>query len=185
MAERERPDFADEGFQTLAAVQEALAKSGYAFFPIPKEHTEAGVTGPLLHRIHTQVKKRGFANLAGKTIITFSGFSRDAREIYAIGEVRRFWQKLDRELPELPALLATLPRLQYNGPGMAIMLLGEIDAVLERPAMGVYDVHVLDAPRLIDEATRRIRAAGRKYRLSDMAVKDLVDRFVRGAQYHR
>lgn len=100
-------------------------------------------------------------------------------------EVRTYWQRLDTELPELPALLASLPELQYNGPGMDVMLLGQIDAVLERPTVGVYDVHVVDAPRLIDDATQRIRQAGRKYHLNQAAITNLIDHFIQGARYHR
>jgi len=181
MAEREQPEFLDERFATLAAVQEALSHRGYTFLPIPKEHTEALVTDPLLHRIHTQVKKRGFANVAGKAIVTFSGYGRDPREISAIPEIRGFWQHLDTQLPELPALLAYLPTLRFNGPGIHLMLLGEIDAVQERPAEGMYDVHVVDAPHLITDATRRIRQAGQKYHLDQSAVTRLLGHFLQGA----
>jgi hypothetical protein len=41
--------------------------------PSPKEHAEAVVTDPLVHRIETQVKKRGLEKLAGRVAITFSG----------------------------------------------------------------------------------------------------------------
>ena len=185
MGEHERPDFFDERFTTLMAVQEALGRRGYFFYPIAKEHTEAMVTGPLIHRIETQVKKRGFANLAGKVALTFSGYARDDREVFAIPEVRDYWRKIDGELPELPALLAVLPELGFNGPGMDLMLLGQIDVVLERPTFGRYDVHVVDAPRIIDDATQRIRQAGRKYHLSQVAVSNLIEQFTRGAGYHR
>ena len=181
MAERERPESLDERFATLAAVQEALSRRGYTFLPIPKEHTEGLVTDPLLHRIHTQVTKRGFANVAGKAIVTFSGYGHDPREIYAIPEIRAYWRRLDAQLPELPSLLTYLPALRFNGPGLHLMLLGEIDAVQERPAEGMYDVQVLDAPLAIADATRRIRQAGRKYHLDQSSVTRLLGDFLRGA----
>src|SRR5438105_7594370 len=104
MHEHEGPDFFDERFATLAAVQEGLSQHGYWFHPIAKEHAEGLVTGPLLHRIHTQIKKHGFRNVAGRAIVTFSGYARDPREVFAIPEARAYWQRLDGELPELPAL---------------------------------------------------------------------------------
>ncbi len=185
MGEREGPEFFDERFATLSAVQEGLARYGYLFYPIGKEHTEGLVTGPLLHRIHTQVSKRGFTNLAGRLIVTFSGFARDEREVFAIPEARAYWQRLDRELPELPALLALLPNFDFNGPGLHLMLLGTIDAVVHRPALGGYNVRVADAPQIVDDATRRIRAAGQKYHLNEATVTTLIGHFLRGAGYHR
>lgn len=185
MTEHDQQDFFDERFQTLAAVQEALARRGFAYYAIAKEHAEGLVTGPLLHRIHTQIKKRGFGNVAGRAIFTFSGYAADPREIYAIPEVRAYWQRLDAELPELPALLAYLPELRFNGPGQHLMLLGQIDAVVNRPTIGMYDVRVADAPRLLDDATRRIRQAGRKYHLDQTTVANLVSHFLQGGHYHR
>src|SRR5579875_2432519 len=163
MAERDRPDFFDERFATLAAVQEALGHRGYLFLPIPKEHTEGLIISPVLHRIHAQIKKRGFRKVAGKVAPTFSGYARDPREIYAIPEVRAYWQRLNAELVELPALLTYLPDLRFNGPGMHLMLLGQIDAVVEHPTEARYDLHIVEAPRLIGDATRRIHQAARKY----------------------
>ncbi len=181
MAEREQPDFSDERFATLTAVQEALARRGYTFLPVPRGHTEGGVTDPLRHRVCTHISKRGFHNLAGKAIVTFSGYGRDPREIYAIPEIRAYWQRLDAQLPELPALLALLPELRFNGPGLHLMLLGQIDAVRNRPAEGMYDVHLVDAPRLIVNATRRIQQAGRTYHLDQAHVTRLTRDFLRGA----
>jgi hypothetical protein len=183
MTEQEPQDPFDERLQTLAAVQEALARRGFAYFPIEKEHTEGLVTGPLLHRVRTQIKKRGFSNVASRAIFTFSGYAADPREIYAISEVRAYWQRLDAELPELPALLAYLPELRFNGPGQHLLLLGRIDTVLSRPTVGMYDVHVTDAPRLLDDATRRIRQAGRKYHLDQTTVANLVSHFLQGGHF--
>ncbi len=185
MAEREQPDFSDERFATLSAVQEALARRGYSFLPVPREHTEGAITEPLLHRVHTQVTKRGFRNLAGKLVVTFSGYARDPREVYAIPEIRAYWKRLDAQLPELPALVALLPELRFNGPGLHLLLLGQVDAVQERRAEGMYDAHVVDAPRLITDATRRIQQAGRKYHLDQAAVTLLTRDFLRGAGAQR
>src|ERR1700736_3163534 len=100
----ERP-FSGESFEVLRGTQEKLETLGWLFFPIPKEHVEGLITAPLLQRIRTQIKKRGFEKVAGRALITFSGFVADSREIYAIPEARSYWAKLDRELPELPALV--------------------------------------------------------------------------------
>jgi hypothetical protein len=113
--------------------------------------------------------------------ITFSGLGGDDREIYAIPAVRAYWRVLDAQLPELPALLTTLPALAFNGPGQHVMLLGAIDAVVHHPAAGGFTVHVADGPRLIADAVARIRQAGRKYHLSDVIVSRLVEDFKRGA----
>src|SRR5215468_5104160 len=90
---------------------------------------------------------------------------------------------VDAQLPEFPALLAALPEFAYNGPGMALTMVGEIDARIHRAARGGYDVHVVGTERLITDAVRRIRAAGQRYRLSETAVANLVDQFQRAATY--
>src|SRR4051812_39676723 len=131
MTERDPSWFFDERFATLQLAQEAFERRGFFFHPIPKEHTEGLVTGPVLHRLRTQIKKRSFAHVAGHVAITFSGFARDEREIFAIPEVRAYWRQLDSELPELPALLAVLPELGYNGPVHHLTLLGTIDTMVD------------------------------------------------------
>jgi len=181
MAEHEQSPYVDERFTTLRPVQEALARRGFYLYPIEKEHTEGLVTSPLLHRLRTQIKKRGFRQVAGHVALTFSGYAHDQREVFAIPEARAWWQQLDTQLPELPALLAILPELRYNGAGMHLTLLGEIDAMVHRPLVAGYDVHVADAQRLIDAAVRRIRQAGRIYHLNQTAVTNLVEHFRRGA----
>ena len=82
------------------------------------------ITEPLVQRLRTRIKTRGFAHMAGRVMITFSGYSRDAREIFAIPEVRASWQKLDTQLPELPAVVAFAPQLGFDGPGTHLMLTG-------------------------------------------------------------
>src|SRR5713101_9666020 len=100
-----------ERFEPLREVQQELEKEGFYFYPLERELVEARVTEPLVHRIRTRVKKRGFDRVAGKVAISFSGYANDEREVFAIPEVSAYWKKLDRELPELPALLAYLPLL--------------------------------------------------------------------------
>jgi len=183
MSEREGPEgFYDERFATLAAVQEALARRGFLFYPVEREHTEGLVTGPLLHRIRTQVKKRGMVNVAGHLAISFSGYARDRREVFDIPEVRSYWHKLDAELPELPALLTMLPEFGFNGPGQHLLLLGQIETVVHRPEIGGYDVRVADGPQILADALSRIRQAGRTYHLNEAAVGSLIERFSRGAR---
>ncbi len=177
----EEPGFFDERFATLRVVQEALERRGYYFHAVEKEHAEGLVIGPLLHRLHGTIKKRRFSNVAARVAITFSGFARDEREVYAIPEVRAYWQALDAQLPELPALLAIIPELRYNGPGMQLMLVGEIDAVVRHPAAQRYDLHVVEGPTLIADAVIRIRQAGLKYHLTAAATQNLIEHFKRGA----
>ena len=186
MGEREPPDFSDffsERFDLLRPVQEALARRGYFLYPVEKEHTEGLVTGPLLHRLRTTIKKRGFTNVAAHVAVTFSGYSRDPREVYEIPEARAYWRALDSQLPEWPALLAVLPEFRYNGPGMQLTLLGEVDHVVQRPAHAGYDAYVRGAEAIIADALRRIRQAGQTYHLSDTAVRNLEAHFLRGAHY--
>ena len=78
-------------------------------------------------------------------------------------------------------MLATLPAMHYNGPGMQLLLLGDIDTVLRYPAEGRYEARVVQGPRLIADAVARIRQAGRKYHLPEPAVHSLVQRFKRNA----
>ena len=183
MGERDGPSFFDERFATLRIVQEELERRGYFLYPIEREHTEGLVTSPLLHKLRTQAKKRGFANVATKVMLTFSGYARDDREVYDIPEARAYWQALDAQLPELPALVAILPEVGYNGAGMHLTLLGEIDAVLHRPAVSGYDVHVRNADGIINDAIKRIQAAGRKYHLTDAMVSNVAEHFQRGARH--
>jgi hypothetical protein len=122
--------------------------------------------------------------VAGSVVLTCSGYAHDPRELFAISEVRAYWRQLDTELPELPALLACIPDLGFDGSAMHLMLLGKIDGVRRRPAVGGYEVQVGDAPWLIADATQRIRQAGRKYHLNQMTVQNLIDRFVQGARFH-
>jgi hypothetical protein len=114
----------DENFQILRLMQQEFERLGYFFHPVPKEHTEAGVIDPLVHRIRGQIKRRGMEKVAGKVAITWSGYAQDDREIFAIPEIRAFYQRLDRQLPELPSLVTYLPQFNYNGPGFHLMLLG-------------------------------------------------------------
>jgi hypothetical protein len=171
-----------ESFHALQQVQAELERQGYYFYPIEKETAEALITDPLLRCIRTDIKKRGFAKLAGRAAITFSGYAYDPREIFEIPEARAYWQQLDQQLPELPALLTQLPRFQYNGPGQHLTLLGTIEQMVDRPDFGGYDVQVLDGPAIIADALRRIRQAGAKYRLPPPAVSKLAADFVRGAE---
>jgi Single-strand binding protein family len=181
MVKREGPRFFDERFGTLRVVQEALERRGYFLHPVAKEHTEGLVTGPLVHRLRTHINKRGFGNVADRVAITFSGYSQDEREVYDIPEVRAYWRALDAQPPELPALLAIIPKLRYNGPGMQLMLVGAIDAVRHRPSAGMYDVHAVEGPRLTADAVTRIRAAGLKCHLTAAASENLIEHFQRGA----
>src|SRR5712691_4472047 len=103
-----------EGFHDIRLVQQEFERHGHYFYPVEKELAEALVTEPLVHRIRTQIKKRGFGNVASRVAITFSGYADDEREIFAIPEVRAYWRQLNQQLPELPALLAYLPLLGFN-----------------------------------------------------------------------
>jgi hypothetical protein len=182
MRERQ-PPFHDESFNSLLQTQRELERLGYFFHPVAKEHTEGGVTDLLLHRLRTQINKRGFGKLAGHTLITFSGYGEDEREIIAIPEIRSFWRSLDQQLPELPALVAYLPQARYNGPGFHVMLLGTIEQTLAHPEIGVYDVRVIDAGPLVDDALRRIVLAGRKYHLMPNRTNQLLTNFAMGATH--
>ena len=58
-----------ESFQALQRVQAELERQGDYFYPIEKEIAEGLITGPLLRRVRTDIKKRGFAKLAGRVAI--------------------------------------------------------------------------------------------------------------------
>src|SRR5690349_3968349 len=103
------PSFNPEGLWMRQRVEAGLERRGYFFHPVEKEHTEGLITDPLLARIRTSIRKRGFEKVAGRTAITFSGYASDPREVFEIPEVRSYWQKLDSQFPELPALLTHLP----------------------------------------------------------------------------
>jgi hypothetical protein len=172
-----------ESFSTLLQMRETFERRGYFLYPVPKEHTEGAVTDPLVHRIRTHTKKRGFEKLAGRAILTFSGYAHDDREIFAIPEIRAFYRKLDTELMELPALVAYLPEVRFNGPGFHLMLLGTIDEAQGRPELGGYDVHVADAEPIVANALLRIQRAGATYRLRSATTKRLVEQFLAGATH--
>ena len=166
-----------ERFEVLGQAQRELERSGYFFLPVPREHAEATVTTPLIHRIRTHITKRSFARVAARMAITFSGYSDDPREIYDIPELRRYWGALDRALPALPALLTVLPLFGYNGPGQHLSLLGTVDEVLAYPTERRYQLHVVEGPALVAQAEARIRQAGRTYHLPAATTAALVRHF--------
>lgn len=172
-----------EDFQTLSRTAELLERQGYYFYPVEREHTEGLVTGPLLERIRRSIKKRGFEKVAGHTAITFTGFARDDREIWQIPETRAYWQALDCQLPELPAILTLLPPFQYNGPGQHLLLLADTGSMVHHPTMGGYDVFVRDAAPIIQDANRRIHQAAAKYHLPHNSTVRLLEQFQAGATY--
>lgn len=181
---KERPfDFFDESFSSLSRMQEDLEKQGLFVLPVPKEHIEAKVTRPLIQKIRTRIKKRGFDNVAGNVFITFSGFAHDTREVYQIPEVRGFVQQLDRDLPELPALLGISQDLLYNGPGLYVSCLGNPDeqTIPDDPHyFQRYNLYVDDAKTIVSGAVHRIHVAGRKYGLSRDKTERMVERFMAG-----
>src|SRR5215211_2854570 len=172
-----QPPHHPESFWVMRQVQEGLERRGYFFHPVEKEHTEGLITDPLLARLRTSIRKRGFEKVASRTAISFSGYAQDPREIFEIPEVRSYWRKLDGQLPELPALLTHLPELRYNGPGMHLELVGEVDLAIPDPSIGGYHLHVVGGPDLIEQAERRIRQAGAKYHLQPQVVTNLCARF--------
>ncbi|TAK28827.1 MAG: hypothetical protein EPO21_21980 [Chloroflexota bacterium] len=179
---RERFDFFDESFGSIQETQELLARRGYIFCSVPLEHTEGLVTQPLLHRIRTQIKKRGFANVAGRLVLTFSGFAHDRREVFQIPEIRAYYRKLDQELPELPALVAVVDELSYNGPGLYLSSLGIPDERMipsDPDYFQRYDLFV-EGVDLVSQSLARIRQAGRKHHLSAQATERIVANFRRG-----
>ncbi len=168
-------------FELLYATQEDLARRGYYFLPVEREHTEGVITQPLVQRLRTHIKKRGFAKVAGHALITFTGYEHDPHEVYEVPEIRAYYRQLDAEVAELPALVAHLPELRFNGPGLYLMLLGEVDERVDHPALGFFDVHVKDAAPLIQQALRRILQASRKYALSANETTRLTGAFIAGA----
>jgi hypothetical protein len=170
-------------FELIIAVQRDLERRGYYFFPVEKEHTEALVTQPLAARLRRQIKKRGFARMAGRAIVTFSGYEDDPREIYEVPEIRSYFRRLDAALPELPALLTYLPELGFNGPGLYLLLLGEVDAVIPRPERGGYDAHVKWGVRLIEQALYRVGQACTRFGLSRNQSMQLTGAFLAGSTH--
>ena len=140
MTSSERPEGESSRipFELLKAVQADFERHGYFFFPVEREHTEGLITDPLAQRLHSRVKRRGFSKVAGRVIVTFSGYDDDPREIFDIPEIGAYFRKLDSELGELPALLAYLPGAGFNGPGQYLMLLGKVDETVHRPEMDGY-----------------------------------------------
>jgi hypothetical protein len=169
--------------ELIQTVQQDLERRGYYFFPVEKEHTEALITAPLAQRLRTQIKKRGFGKVAGRVILTFSGYDDDPREIFEVPEIRSYFRQLDAELPELPALMAHLAAVGFNGPGIYLELLGEVDAMIPHPERGYYDVHVQGAARIVDQALHRIRQASTKYGLSPNQRNRLTAAFIAGSTH--
>jgi hypothetical protein len=183
MREQDFPSAGGEPYEAIRFMQEALEQLGYYLYPVAKEHTEAAITNPLVHRIRTQIKRRGFEKVAGKLALTFSGYFDDPREIFAIPEIRVYYQQLDHELSELPALVAYLPQITYNGPGNHLMLLGTVDEAINRPEIGGYDVHVADAELIVADAIQRIHQASRTYHLRAITTQRVIQQFLAGATH--
>ena len=121
--------------------------------------------------------------MAGRTILTFSGYDADAREIFQIPEIRAYTAQLDQRLPELPALLAYLSELGFNGPGLYLMLLGEIAQMVHRPERAGFDVEVRGGERIIAQAISRIRQAATRYQLPHNAQVKLEQDFHAGVTF--
>ncbi len=172
-----------ESFAAMRVVQEQLERRGYFLHPVPKEHAEGLVTDPLIARIKSQIRKRGFEKVAGHVAISYSGYADDDREIFAIPEIRAYYRQLDQHLPDLPALVAYLPKLNFNGPGFHLMLLGTIDEAVHRPELGGFDVYVTGIEPVLTAALERIQQAAVTYRLRAITTKRLLDRFVAGASH--
>jgi hypothetical protein len=130
-----------------------------------------------------QIKRRGFQRVAGHLILTFSGYDLDPREIQEVPEIRAYFQQLDSQVTELPALLAFLPELAFNGPGIYLMMLGEIGETIHRPDQFGYDVQVLGAERIIQQALHRIRQAATTYKVPHNDCIRLEQTFLSGTQF--
>ncbi len=89
-----------ERFNVLRVTQQELERRGYHLYPVEREHTEGVIISPLLQRIRTQIKKRGFEKVAGRVAVTFSGYANDEREIFQIPEIRGYWRAVDGQFPE-------------------------------------------------------------------------------------
>ncbi len=63
------------------------------------------------------------------------------------------------------------------------MLLGEVDARIDRPEIGVFDVYVRGAERIVPQALRRIELAGLKYGLRLEQRRQLSNSFLVGSTY--
>jgi hypothetical protein len=170
-------------WQFVRSAQQALERRGYYFLPIPREHTEGLVTEPMAARLRGQIKKRGFAKVAGHTILTFSGYDADLREVYEVPEIRAYTRHLDAQVPELPALVAFLPELRFNGPGLYLMLLGEVAEAIPYPEHGSYDVRVIGAQALIEQGLRRIREAAVRYHLAHNDRLRIEQTFIAGTRF--
>ena len=159
-----------------------LERRGYFWMGVEREHTEAGLTDPLEQRLRGAIKRRGFGKLAGHVLLTF-GYDDDPREIYDIPAIRAYFQHLDSHVPELPALVAYAPEIGHNGPGHYLMLLGEIGRQFHHPERGGYDVEVLSAQPIVDQAVRRIRESSQRYHLPHNQRLVLEQRFIAGTRF--
>jgi hypothetical protein len=171
-------DHIDDSFGTMEITRAELAQLGWYLFAIPREHTEGEVTDPLVARVRSQIKKHGFDKVAGHSLFTFSGYGHDHREIHQVPEIRAFWRKLDRQLPELPALLGVIELARYNGPVIHLTLIGEIDEIVDHPELERQDLLVLGAERIIANAVERIYAAGKRHHLHYSVTYKLIADFM-------
>jgi hypothetical protein len=170
-------------FEILRVVQSELERRGYYYLAVEQEHIEGLVTAPIAARLRGQIKRRGFQKVAGHMILTFSGYDRDPREIQEVPEIRAYFEQLDAEVTELPALLAFLPEMGFNGPGIYLMILGEISETIHHPEQFGYDVQVLGAQRIIDRALHRIRQTATTYKLRHNDRIRLEQTFLTGTRF--
>jgi hypothetical protein len=170
-------------FEILRIVQSELERRGYYYLAVEQEHIEGLVTAPIAARLRGQIKRRGFQKVAGRMLLTFSGYDRDPREIQEVPAIRAYFQQLDAEVTELPALLAFLPEMGFNGPGIYLMMVGEIGETIHHPEQLGYDVQVLGAQRIIDQALHRIRQAATTYQLRHNDRLRLEQTFLSGTRF--
>src|SRR2546421_8615031 len=102
MAERgQRHPF--ERLEAIQLMREVLERRGYYFAPVEREHTEGLITEPLLARVRTLVRKRGFEKVAAHLAVPFSGYGGDPRGGFEGPEIRAHWSLVDPERPGWPA----------------------------------------------------------------------------------
>jgi|GEM_PF-3028697 len=177
------PERAFESFHFQELSRAAWENLGVYWFPIPREHAEGLITRPLLSKIRDKLRRVDFDRMASSTVITFSGYGDDSREIHQIREIRSFWRKLDSELDELPALLSVQPLANYNGPVQHLTLEGEIDQIIDHPEQRGQDVHLLNGGQLIKQSLRRIIRVGEKHRLAPEHTAALVYYFLSHTEF--
>lgn len=181
------PRHLHENFRFLSNVSDSLIEQEIYPVFMEREHIEGGITTPVIHKLQKYIHKYGFSKVAGRTLIHYSGYSEDPRELFEIPEARTFWQQLNTAFPAIPTLINLaisltipvvvpsgkgrfkvlencVPPVYWNGPIFWLGMLANVDTTaVSRIAPDTVRFEIKDAAVWLAKAAEQFAATYQKY----------------------